>query len=259
MVGAAVLAGLAPAAAAESPLRRARELIEKQLEFSEGIALLETALAKGSIAGKDLVAAHYLIAIAEIARGDETRSVAAFESMLALDPDVELDAMLAPKVHDAFRAASRAHQTWRPKLEELHTTALKSSVQVSLRLVDPKKIVQTIELRAGEKSKRIDATAAAIEAELALPSDRNKPVEISATALNAIGNIVARAKATAIVLTVAAPPKTSPEPEPEPEAPAWYGHWWIWAGLIVVAAAATVTTVALTRDDGDGVPTTRLP
>jgi len=189
--------------------------------------------------------------IASAYLNDDTSATAAFDMLLALDPNHVLSYRLAPKATFVFERV-------RDKLELSGAPALAirwqrgqrvgDAVPLDVEVVaDPKRFLKSATLfvrtRGDTAWHAADIALAKKEARVVLPPVvATKPVslELYARAYDDRGNEV---------LAWADPTRPREIPLRYDPPPPWYRKWWVWfAGAGVLAASASATVYAVTRE-----------
>lgn len=224
----------------------------------DAIQLLERARYEGPYALADHIRLFEQlgIAYAYVERGPD--ALAAFDTLLALDPAHAISYTLSPKVTFLFeQARSRTRDRAAPALDLRWPLGLAvgDPIPLDLELVaDPKSF-----MRRARLSHRLRGAPAWSTAEVSLTSPgaridlppaapasvRPEAVEVFVTVYDDHGNEVLRWASEQRPREIA----LSYEP-PDP----WYSRWWVWAAAgTVVAAGASVAVFAVTREPGPTV------
>jgi len=257
---AVVIAVLLPLAGGEvqarkPTLERARQLVEKELRYEEGISLVRRLLRRGNLGDAQRVEAFWLLGIAYVARGNTDSAEAAFWELLRIAPKHRLDPMVSPKVQEVFERV-RGKLVTAPKLIALNARRTVTGLRFDARFEDEQGRLARLQLfyelaesdydsvpmavGEGEASATVDLSSREV---LDSPSWR---VEFYVVGYAADDESVARlgsAEAPSVVILDRVTERVV-VPKVEP----WYGRWWLWAAVGAAVIAATTTAVVLTSD-----------
>jgi tetratricopeptide (TPR) repeat protein len=247
-------------AAPADDLARAKRMIEVELRYTSAIEICDRVLEEPDLARKERVEAYRLLGIAYASKGKPDSAEAAFAALLELEPELELDPRLSPKILSIFERA-QAKIAPRTAIEGVAALPENGRLTISARLQDPSARVQDVLLfsRFGDREYESDVMSRAgdrAEAVIILPKLERLRVEYYLEARDGRGEVLARAGSketpSAIVLdrqiTEIAPPPPLPAIE---EATPWYAEWWVWviAAGVIGAGVATAVVVDRTSDD----------
>jgi tetratricopeptide (TPR) repeat protein len=225
----------------------ARALADFQVD--DAIAWLEQARGEGPYGYTDHVRLYEQLGIAYAYDGRREEASAAFEKMLAIDPQHALRYTLSPKVTLVFEDARRnAERRGAPAIDVSwpRDRTVVDAIPIDLEvLADPHRFLKAVRVyhrKTGETRFQVaktvlGGTKAPARITLQPPAPESRaPVdlEVFAVAEDARGNEVLR-------WATHDRPRTIPlRYEPPPE---WYERWWIWtlaAGVLAVGAGAAV-------------------
>jgi tetratricopeptide (TPR) repeat protein len=236
-------------------------MIEVELRYASAIELCEQVLKDPDLSRKERVEAYRLLGIAYAAKGKPDSAEAAFHALLELEPELELDPLLSPKILSIFEEA-QAKIAARPRLEEVAAIPHDRRVTISARLEDPSRKVQDVLLfsRFGDReyeSSPMTREGDRAEAILTLPMLERLRVEYYLEARDGRGEVLARAGSaetpSSVVLERQIPelaPPPPPAPAIEPATP-WYAEWWVWVIAAGVIGAGVATAVAIDQSSSD--------
>lgn len=259
-------------------LEEARRLYA-DLQYARMVPVLEKALGMPGNTPGQLAEIYALLGTVHVILDNQQAAVDAFEQLLAIEPDHELDADLSPKIRSLFARVKRAFVPpvsvsfeGRPRVR----TTPGRPPWVEVEVADESKAITGMELWY-----RRDEDGEFIKQAMGPVADGrwggSLPVET--TGLPAAGRrveyvIVARGEQGATLgvlgsmerplsftlLPGAAAPvaTTTSRVQPagdEEQSTQWYASWWFWTAVgVVVAAGATTATVMALDGGGGGVP-----
>lgn len=255
-IAAALVLTQAVAAPGQAPtekrvhLDRARALYG-DLHYAEVLPELEAALAQPGNDPATLIEIYALLGTVQVVLDNGEAARAAFENVLKLAPEYQLDARLSPKIRDFFAEVRR---TATPLTSIRFTGPARVSadsgnaVAVEVELEQPAPAGLTVELWArGDRSAPYRAQPMQqqgpqrFRCEVAAPADGGGAVDYYLVALDALGRVAGT------MGSVAAPLSTGERND------AWFAQPGLWVAVGVtaamVAAAAAVTAVVLLSSD----------
>lgn len=242
----------APGPGAEALARATVALDEFRVE--DALPELERAREAGPHGHEVLVAIYEQLGIARAYVEDEAGALAAFDMLLALEPDHLLSYTLSPKVTFLFEQARASARAPSVAVSWPHGLRVTDAVPVDVEVVaDPKSNLERAALhvrtKGADQFERVDLAlpAPGNYERVVLPAlDAEQPqvVQLYLTAYDATGNEV-------LVWADAEAPR---EIELGYQVPTpWYRKWWVWAaGGVAVAGVTGATFFAI----GQGPPDT---
>jgi tetratricopeptide (TPR) repeat protein len=213
---------------AEDPegLVQARAHLE-EARFDAALQALEQAIASGKASRENLSEIYRLIGETSVALGKGQEAQSAFQSLLSLDPEVQLGEMVSPKIKEELELARLALDG--AKLEIEHEVK-EYRVTLSVKS-DPLEMAAGLQLAYA----RDDGSTASMA--LKLQEDGTAAVDVPEQARESIVLSVVDGsgnRLVAIPLPDRPKPIVAPEPKPEPpsspERPL-LKKWWLWAGV----------------------------
>jgi hypothetical protein len=234
----ALVAALWSSAYADTGLADARRAIDK-LDYQKAQSALGDALASGAYGHDELAEIYRLRGIVASTLGDKAAAIAAFERLLALDPNATLPAGTSPKITRPFAEAGR-----HPLQVTTETATSPPSVTVvivsdSLGMVSGARAIVVADGKA-EETRTAQGSG---RMTLAMPA--GKRLEVRVAVLDEHGNRLAElgsASAPIVIerveTVVAPPPKPVVVVAPPPlEHHSIVTRWWLWGTATVVFAA----------------------
>jgi len=249
------------------------------LQYARMVPVLEKALGVPGNTPGQLAEIHALLGTVHVILDNQQAAVEAFEQLLAIDPDHELDTDLSPKIRSLFARVKREFVPpvtvsfeGRPRVR----TTPGTPPWVEVGVADESKAITGMELwyrrdEDGEFEKLdmgpvaegrwggslpVETTglpAAGLRVEYVIVARGEK-----GTTLGVLGSMEQPLSFTVLpALGAPAGPGTGSAPAAldEEQAAPWYASWWFWTAVGVVAAAgATTATVMLLERGGGEVP-----
>lgn len=254
------------ASGAERALVRAEKLFEA-LEFDAAAAAFEDALREPGTRG-ERIRAWKGLALSEAFMGQAKQAQSHFETLLSIDPDVDVSSTLGPKIRKPYDAARKRMKD--PKRPELKVTR-RLSGQVEVKLENGPVVATELAVYVREPgASSFTLTEGAVPGPLLAEAAAVRAVEVYAVARDAAdGVLVEKGSAEAPLrfeateeppaAVVSAREAAREEATEERGRPVWP---WV-AGGVGVVAAGVVTGILLSRPAGLELPpaqrTERLP
>lgn len=225
----------------------ARRALDK-LDYAKATTALASALASGAYGHDELAEIYRLRGVVASTLGDKAGAVAAFERLLALDPQATLSSGTSPKITRPFAEATAYFKAHKPLQVTTETASAPPSVTVVV-VSDALNMVAGSRAIVAADGKREETRTAPGAARMKLELPAGKRLELRMAVLDEHGNrLIELGSASApIVITtdVAPPPEVVVVAKPVPPvvvvtpAPhhAIVARWWLWGSVAVGFAA----------------------
>jgi len=246
-------------AQAGNPLIEQGQSLYDDLRFEEALQVLSAALIRAGNTPQDRVTIYRILAFTYLALGREEEAGGAYQSLLAIDPEYQMDSDVSPRTHTFFNqireqweAAGRPGVSTAPPapVEIRHRSPAQAernqAVELTASVDDPQGRVAHLVLayRQGTADvfQRIETERGAEGFSATIPAEDVSPplVEYYFEAVDAQGLPIAARGDVAAPLRIAVPAPNN----------SVFRKWWFWTAAAVVVGGAVAAAVVLSGGGG---------
>ncbi len=246
---------LAVASPEDAQIKEARRLIEREVAFVKGRAVLQRLLRRKALSPQVRAQALELLGHAQIALRETDDAQESYLALLGLRPEFRPDPLASPFVHRVFKKELLQHRARAPALQEVSAVAEPGGARIGGRLKDPAALVSALHLYTrilGQprfQGERMKLNVGTFDKRLEMPQGGRLEFYLEG---------VTAAEARIVFEGDAQNPRTlilQPVQESATEvavAPAaWYQKWWVWTIVGAAVVGGSVTAVILTLPSND--------
>lgn len=237
-------------------LSRAKDEYDR-LEFDRAARTLQRAIEYSKNCRWDLAEIYRLKAFVDAVNAERERCQRAFEILLALDPQYQMQSDVPPKIQNCFEDAKRV-PVERRELRLVHTapTEVQPNAPVSLpvKVIDPLRLIDQIQVyfrREGVKifttvTARADENVSVVIPALSIPPDeKGYKMEYFVRAVDRWEGTLAEEGSARKPNKFNVSPATTDDPVT--------GKWWFWSAIGAVLIGGVALTVYTVRQSGDNI------